>query len=145
MMPVGSQLFADDRDGPFADLKIESLCRILSDRGSTCTNAVGLIRDYSKRPDVGDDLKRARYRLGKAVAADTQSKRLSVASTGRKPRVWSMEERLSPETITAMIADYRAGSIGKEIAEKYGISLSSVRRLMRKHGGRLKDSPDIER
>lgn len=39
-----------------------------------------------------------------------------------------------------MIADYRAGSIGKEIAEKYGISLSSVRRLMRKHGGRLKDA-----
>ena len=69
------------------------------------------------------------------------SKRQSVTSTGRKPRVWSMDERLSPETIAAMIADYRAGSIGKEIAEKYGISLSSVRRLMRKHGGRLKDKP----
>ena len=100
---------------------------------------MGLIRDYSRRLDVGDDLKRSRYRLTKAVAADTPSKRLSVTSTGRKPRVWSMEERLSPETIVAMIADYHAGSIGKEIAEKYGVSLSSVRRLMRKHGGRLKD------
>lgn len=102
---------------------------------------VGLIRDYSRRPDVGDDLKRSRYRLAKAVAADVPSKRLSATSTGRRPRVWSIEERLSPETVAAMIADYQAGSIGKEIAEKYGISLSSVRRLMRKYGGRLKDKP----
>jgi hypothetical protein len=108
-------------------------------------SGVGLIRDYSKRPDVSHDLKRARYQLDKAIKADEPTKRQSVSSTGRKPRVWGMEERLSPETITALIADYRAGSIGKEIAEKYGISLSSVRRLLRKHGGRLKDKPADDR
>ena len=102
---------------------------------------MGFIRDYSKRPDVGVDLKRARYRLAKAIKVDEPAERQSVASTGRKPRVWSVEDRLPPEKIAAMIEDYRSGSTGREVAEKYEISLSSVRRLMRKHGARLKDKP----
>jgi transposase len=43
------------------------------------------------------------------------------------------------ETVQALIGDYRGGMIGKEVAKKYGVSLSRLRRLLKKHGGRLKD------
>jgi len=56
-----------------------------------------------------------------------------------RPRQWSMTDRLSPRDVQAIIDQYHAGTIAKDLAEKFGISLSSVRRLLRKHGSRLID------
>jgi hypothetical protein len=100
---------------------------------SNSIQLVDLVRHYSTRLDVGDDLRRARYMLDKAIASDEPRKRLSNSSTGHAGR--SMEDRLTVEQITALVAEYRSGaSTGVKIAEKYGISLTSVKRLARKYG-----------
>lgn len=56
-----------------------------------------------------------------------------------RPRQWSMSDRLSPDEVQTLIDLYRTGTIAKDLAVKFGISLSSVRRLLRKHSARLSD------
>ena len=48
-------------------------------------------------------------------------------------------DRLSPEQVLQLITNYHTGKIARALAEDYGISLSSVKRLLRQHRGRLKD------
>ena len=55
---------------------------------------------------------------------------------------WSMVDRLSPADVQAIIDAYHAGMIAKDVAAKFQISLSSVRRLLRKHGARRSDHKD---
>jgi transposase len=42
--------------------------------------------------------------------------------------------------VQTIIDLYRGGMIVKDVATEFGISLSSVRRLLHKHGARLSDS-----
>jgi DNA invertase Pin-like site-specific DNA recombinase len=95
---------------------------------------VELIRDYSKRPDLGVDLKRARYRLAKAVEADKPHERLSAASTGRAATGWRVSDRLTDEDVAAIVERGREGVSKVKIAEAFGISHSSVKRILKAHG-----------
>lgn len=49
---------------------------------------------------------------------------------------------MSPDDVQIIIDLYRAGTIAKDLAVKFGISLSSVRRLLRKQGARFHDCAD---
>jgi transposase len=53
-----------------------------------------------------------------------------------------MVDRLSTAEVQAIIDAYHAGMIAKDGAAKFQISLSSVRRLLRKHGARRGDRKD---
>lgn len=98
------------------------------------------MRSYSKRHDLLYDLVEALRQLGTArEAAGLDGKRRSVRSTGRVGHVHNVEDRLGEETVCKIIDDYRAGVTGQELADRYEVSLSSVRRMLRKHGGRLRD------
>jgi hypothetical protein len=44
---------------------------------------------------------------------------------------WALNRRLSEATRAAIIADYRAGTRQQTLADRHGISLSSVKRLLR--------------
>ena len=77
-------------------------------------------------------------RLQRVQEEGTRSVR-SVRSLDRKGRVWSLAERLSEEDVQLLVKEYRAGALRQELADNYKISLSSVGRLLRAHGGRLKD------
>lgn len=50
-------------------------------------------------------------------------------SSNGKP--WSLDRRLTSADRTAIVSEYQAGALQKTLAEKYGISLSSVKRLIR--------------
>jgi len=52
----------------------------------------------------------------------------------------SFADRLTDDGIQTLIAAYRAGLTAAELATEYGVSLSTVKRLLRKHNGRLRDA-----
>jgi DNA invertase Pin-like site-specific DNA recombinase len=49
-------------------------------------------------------------------------------------RQWSMRERFSTEQLQAMVDLYISGATKSQVAERFGISVSSVKRLLRDHG-----------
>jgi hypothetical protein len=48
-------------------------------------------------------------------------------------RPWSVADRLGEEVVIDLIRDRRSGASHRALAERYGISLSSVKRVMRRH------------
>ena len=49
-------------------------------------------------------------------------------------RSWSMHDRFSAEDLQTMIDLYLSGATGAQVAERFGISVSSVKRVLRDHG-----------
>lgn len=45
-------------------------------------------------------------------------------------------DRFSPEDLQAMIDLYRSGTTARQVAAMFGVSLRSVKRLLREHGVR---------
>ena len=56
--------------------------------------------------------------------------------TQGRSRSYAMADRLTEDQIQALVESYLAGTHADTLAERYGISLSSVRRLLRQHGAR---------
>ncbi|GAB3995350.1 hypothetical protein GCM10029992_12370 [Glycomyces albus] len=50
-------------------------------------------------------------------------------SSNGKP--WSLDRRLTSADRSAIVSEYQAGELQKTLAKKYGISISSVKRLAR--------------
>lgn len=92
-----------------------------------------LVRHYSNRYELLDDLDQAARRLARAVAADPGGEPVSVRSTGRVGRVLAVRDRLSEADVRAIVEKFEAGTPKHQLAEMYGISLSSVKRLLRRH------------
>ena len=90
---------------------------------------VEVLKRYS-HPDYLVDLRMVQQ-------AVTESKLGGVVVEPGKP--WAMKDRLSDRDVQTMIDLYRGGMIAREVAGQFGISESSVKRLLRRHGGRLKD------
>lgn len=49
-------------------------------------------------------------------------------------RSWSIHDRFSAEDLQAMIDLYISGATRSQVAERFGISVSSVKRVLRDHG-----------
>ncbi|MGH3807522.1 MAG: helix-turn-helix domain-containing protein [Pseudonocardiaceae bacterium] len=49
-----------------------------------------------------------------------------------------LRDRLSPGDVKTLIDLYRSGATAKQVAEKFGVSLRSVKRLLHQHGVRRK-------
>ena len=45
-----------------------------------------------------------------------------------------LRDRFSPEDLQTMIELYRSGATARQVAEKFGVSLRSVKRLLHQHG-----------
>ena len=99
-----------------------------------------LLTAYSHTPERLDDLRKAVEIVRRQEADEPDAERNEDAS---RPRQWSMADRLSPEEVQTIINRYRTGTIAKDLAATFGISLSSVRRLLRKHRARLSDREDV--
>jgi hypothetical protein len=84
---------------------------------------------YSKRSDLLVDLDRVVQQL-KHGDGDTSSR--SVQSTGRLRRARGLQDRLTDADIRQIILSFQGGTPRYKIAAQYGISLSSVGRLLRK-------------
>jgi transposase-like protein len=49
-------------------------------------------------------------------------------------RQWSVRERFGAEELQTMVDLYISGVTSSQVAEQFGISVSSVKRLLRDHG-----------
>ncbi|MBO3733121.1 helix-turn-helix domain-containing protein [Glycomyces sp. NEAU-S30] len=51
-------------------------------------------------------------------------------------RPWRLYDRLTSDNIETIVRLYAAGTIHKDLAAKFNISVSSIQRVLRDHGGR---------
>jgi hypothetical protein len=87
---------------------------------------------YSKRPDLADSLVSAVRQLRQAQT-QTGEPAFSGRSTQTSSR-WRVGDRLSEAELEELIAAFTAGTSKRILAERYGISESSVKRLIRERG-----------
>jgi DNA-directed RNA polymerase specialized sigma24 family protein len=93
---------------------------------------VDLLMAYSKRSDLLFDLARAVERLC-SEGSDEPGGVRSVRSD-QAPRVWRVSDRLSEADLCSLVSGYLAGITPRELAERFKISKSSVKRLLREQG-----------
>lgn len=91
-----------------------------------------LIGSYSNRQDLADALVSAVQQLRRAQGRGTEAPS-SVRST-RSASQWRVGDRLSEADTERLVAAFVAGTSKRKLAERYGISESSVKRLIRQHG-----------
>lgn len=49
---------------------------------------------------------------------------------------WSLRDRFSAQDLHTTIDLYKSGTTAKQVAEKFSVSLSSLKRLLHQHGVR---------
>jgi hypothetical protein len=106
------------------------------------SDRVDLVRAYSKRADLCEELVRTLRNLELVLAADEPSGPVSVCSSGRSPRDWRVSDRVSDSEVDTIIMAFSRGTSKRELAERYGISESSVKRLLRSAGVRRRSWSD---
>jgi FixJ family two-component response regulator len=94
---------------------------------------VDLVQAYSKRRDLADALVSAVQQLHKAQA-QTDGSVQSVRSAPLSTRQWRIGDRLSQDDLEQLLTALTAGTSKRKLAERHGISESSVKRLIRQHG-----------
>ncbi len=82
---------------------------------------------------MAEDLKRVRYQLERATAADDPTERLS-RSSDNPPRSWRLSDKLTDDDVAKIIKQWRAGNSQLSLARELGISQASVRRLLLERG-----------
>jgi helix-turn-helix resolvase-like protein len=94
---------------------------------------VGVAGHYSNRPDLLEQLR-------KVAAIVSDGGQDNDASAGAAPqsvvRSRRLRDRFSPDDLQTMIDLYRSGITATAVAEKFGVSLRSVKRLLRQYGVR---------
>lgn len=93
-----------------------------------------LITRYSNNSTLLDDLRHARQA---AVSVDEDDEpELGGERRARNTRRWAVADRLPADALAEMADCYRAGMTACELAEKFSISHSSVKRILRRAGAR---------
>lgn len=101
----------------------------------TCKDpsAVEVVRRYSNRPDLLEQLRNVAVILLDVSQDDWVGVKVTTECVIRSRR---LRDRFSPEDLQIMIDLYRSGTTAKQVAEKFGVSLGSVKRLLRQRGVR---------
>ena len=89
-----------------------------------------LVTYYSNRPDLHSDLRRTCL-----LVFDPKEKLVDPdppASPGGTD--WRLSDRLSSEDVETIIKEFLSGTPKHVLATRYGISLGSVKNLLRRHG-----------
>jgi DNA invertase Pin-like site-specific DNA recombinase len=95
---------------------------------------VELVRRYSNRADLLERLTEARSRARLRGEEDPDNHPITVS--GRVSGVWRVRDRLTDDDVLALLADFLAGTPKRELAERYRVSFSTVKNILRKHGVR---------
>ena len=101
------------------------------DDGNRPLTWVDLIGSYSNRQDLADTLVSAVTQLRKAQARPGEQ--VSSVRSAQSPRGWRVGDRLSAADTEQLVAAFTAGTSKRKLAERYGISESSVKRLIRQY------------
>jgi hypothetical protein len=97
---------------------------------------VDLLVPYSNRPDLREQLQQVVLILSEEARQDDEPDFNADDEIRSTTRWWSLHDRFSPGDLQTMIDLYRAGTTAKQVAEKFGLSVRSVTRLLHQHGVR---------
>jgi hypothetical protein len=64
---------------------------------------------------------------------------LSIMGTNRdrvSPVVWRVRDRITDDQVAVLVARFRAGELQADLATEYGVSRSTIKRLLARHGVR---------
>jgi hypothetical protein len=95
------------------------------------------MRRYSNRPDLLEQLQRVVVIMSGGVQGDGAGAKVTTECVIRSRR---LHDRFSPDDLHVMIDLYRSGTTARQVAEKFGVSLRSVKRLLHQHGVRRERS-----
>jgi hypothetical protein len=95
---------------------------------------VELVRRYSNRPDLQERLAQAHHRASQRTGQDLDSATLTVS--GRVPGAWRVRDRLTETDVQYIITEFLSGTSKRVLADRYAVSLSTVKNILRKHGVR---------
>ena len=101
-----------------------------------------LLRRYSNRPELVKPLRAVLKRLsapGDCKPTTGSSEPSEPAHAPSEP--WRLRERLTEAQIDQLIAEYRAGATIKEVAARYGLGTTTIKRLLRQREARRCDDP----
>lgn len=90
---------------------------------------VDLIRAYSNRPDLCEELDQAVSQLGTA-RSESCAKRESVQSI-QPPRIRLLSDRLTDDEVAKLLDYYQYGVTFTELAEQFAISTTSVKKILK--------------
>jgi len=85
---------------------------------------------YSNRPDLLEQLRRVAAIVSDGGQDEGAGAKDTTECVIRSRR---LRDRFSPDDLQTMIDLYRSGTTAKQVAEKLGASLRSVKRLLHKH------------
>ncbi|HSW66075.1 MAG TPA: helix-turn-helix domain-containing protein [Bacillota bacterium] len=98
-----------------------------------------LLTTYSNNPTFLSDL---RMTLAAVSQDDPEDDEPGLGGTERQTqRWWSMASRLSAAGIEEVIEHYQAGMTAQALADKFSVSLSSIKRILRARGVRRLPEP----
>jgi len=92
---------------------------------------VDLIGTYSNHRNRADLLKRTRRWLNEGRQAPIQDPKVSVRSTPKAVVPRRVADRLGDEVVRELVEARRAGAKLRELVERYEVSESSLKRLLR--------------
>ncbi len=95
-----------------------------------------LLVAYSNRSDLREQLQRAAVILSEEARQDDEPESSGDGEVSSATRWWSLRDRFSSQDLHTMIDLYRSGTTAKQVAEKFGVSMRSVTRLLHQHGVR---------
>jgi Helix-turn-helix domain of resolvase len=84
--------------------------------------------------DLREQLQRVAVILSEEAQRDDEPGSSTDGEVRSTPRWWSLRDRFSTDDLQSMIDLYRSGTTAKQIAEKFGVSVCSVTRLLHQHG-----------
>jgi hypothetical protein len=90
-----------------------------------------VIRRYSNRCDLLEQLRKVAVILWDRGQEDGAGVKVTAECVTRSRQ---LRDRFSSGDLQAMIDLYRSGTTAKQVAQKFGISLRSVKRLLHQHG-----------
>lgn len=99
----------------------------------TASAAVGILRCYSNRSDLLEQLRKVAVILSRGGHEGNTGTEVARESVVRSRR---LRDRFSSEDLHSMIDLYQSGTTARQVAERFGVSLRSVKRLLHQHGVR---------
>lgn len=94
---------------------------------------VEIVTHYSNTPELLSDLRRT-VQVVTEMSVEDDEPDLSITAPVDRP--WRVRDRLSPADIDQLVESFKDGSTIPELVSCYGISLSSIKTLLRQRGVR---------